>query len=195
MATVAIKSSFEFSRVFNKGRRFPGKYATLFFLAAPPLVRKSQRMAWKAAWKEAQGAAREAAQKDMHGAARGVVRKEAQGAARGATQKAAPAEISGFGVTASRKVGRSVRRNRLKRLVRESYRSLEPCVRTGCQFVFVLRPAQQAAAKTRRGSQRATASLLGLPGYAEIMKDVTGMLARAGAYTPPARAGARLADG
>jgi hypothetical protein len=85
-------------------------------------------------------------------------------------------------------VGKSVRRNRLKRLVKESYRSLEPHLRKGCKFVFVLKPPpQQAVAQAPCENHRAPASqasLRGLPSYADILGDVSEMLARAGAYVP-----------
>jgi ribonuclease P protein component len=44
-----------------------------------------------------------------------------------------------IGITASKKVGKSVRRNRLKRLVRENYRLYESSLCIGYYMVFVLR--------------------------------------------------------
>lgn len=44
-----------------------------------------------------------------------------------------------LGITAGKKIGKSVRRNRIKRLVRESYRLLEGTVKEGYDLVFVVR--------------------------------------------------------
>ena len=47
--------------------------------------------------------------------------------------------INCIGITASRKTGKSVKRNRLKRLVRENYRAYESFLLTGHYLVFVIR--------------------------------------------------------
>ncbi|MEN6314006.1 MAG: ribonuclease P protein component [Clostridiaceae bacterium] len=44
-----------------------------------------------------------------------------------------------LGITANKKVGKSVKRNRLKRLIRESYRFLEDFIPPGLDIVFVAR--------------------------------------------------------
>ncbi|HHW49141.1 MAG TPA: ribonuclease P protein component [Clostridiaceae bacterium] len=44
-----------------------------------------------------------------------------------------------LGITASRKVGKSVRRNRLKRLIRENYRAYEDFIKDGYDLVFIAR--------------------------------------------------------
>ena len=44
-----------------------------------------------------------------------------------------------LGISVSKKVGNSVVRHRIKRLVRESYRLHEACFRTGCDIVVIAR--------------------------------------------------------
>lgn len=44
-----------------------------------------------------------------------------------------------LGLTCGKAVGNAVRRNRAKRLMRESFRLLEPCLREGFDFVLVAR--------------------------------------------------------
>ncbi|MCL2146225.1 MAG: ribonuclease P protein component [Synergistaceae bacterium] len=48
-----------------------------------------------------------------------------------------------IGITTSKKIGKSVKRNRLKRLVRENYRAIESYLFPGYSLVFVLRNAEE----------------------------------------------------
>jgi ribonuclease P protein component len=47
--------------------------------------------------------------------------------------------INRLGITANKKVGKSVRRNRVKRLIRENYRFYEDSISGGYDIVFVAR--------------------------------------------------------
>jgi len=48
-------------------------------------------------------------------------------------------DINRIGITVSKKFGKSVKRNRIRRLIRENYRLLEPYVKKGYDLVFVAR--------------------------------------------------------
>ncbi|HJB26977.1 MAG TPA: ribonuclease P protein component [Firmicutes bacterium] len=47
--------------------------------------------------------------------------------------------ISRIGITTSKKIGNAVSRNRARRVIREAYRSMEPGLPGGWDFVFVAR--------------------------------------------------------
>jgi ribonuclease P protein component len=51
-------------------------------------------------------------------------------------------KINRLGITTSKKVGKSVTRNRFRRLVRESYRALEDFVKVGFDLVLVARRSE-----------------------------------------------------
>lgn len=55
---------------------------------------------------------------------------------------------SRMGVTASKKTGKAVERNRSRRVIKEAFRSLYPELRTGYDFVFVAR-GRTGKAKTQ----------------------------------------------
>jgi ribonuclease P protein component len=52
-------------------------------------------------------------------------------------------DINRLGITASKKIGKSVTRNRYRRLIRENYRLYENFVKAGNDFVFVARSSER----------------------------------------------------
>lgn len=50
-----------------------------------------------------------------------------------------------LGITVTRKIGKSVERNRLRRLIKENYRRLEEKIKTGLDIVIVARNTEDAA--------------------------------------------------
>jgi len=50
-----------------------------------------------------------------------------------------PDDINRIGVTASKKVRTAVLRNRMRRLLRESYRTHEPFIKTGYDMILMIR--------------------------------------------------------
>lgn len=67
-------------------------------------------------------------------------------------------EIHRLGITVSKKVGKSVKRNNLKRLIRENFRFVECSLKEWHDFVFVVRRNEQ------------------LPGFYEIGKEMKYLL-------------------
>ena len=70
--------------------------------------------------------------------------------------------VNRLGITASRKIGKSVKRNRVRRIIRESYRNLEEKVETGYDLVFVARVSDT------------------LPEYKEISREMGYLLGKSG---------------
>lgn len=63
-----------------------------------------------------------------------------------------------LGITVNKKVGKAVRRNRVRRLIRENYRFYEDFVLDGYDMVFVARTQEE------------------LPGYSDINKEMKFLL-------------------
>lgn len=74
--------------------------------------------------------------------------------------------VNRLGVSVSKKVGKSVVRNRIKRLIKESFRLGSSCIKVECGYdlVFIARKASNGK------------------GYAEINNSVKNLIRKAGLY-------------
>lgn len=72
-----------------------------------------------------------------------------------------------IGITTGKRFGNSVQRNRVKRLIRESYRQLAPAVKQGYDLVFMVRATGKAAVLPNRKMKAVY-----VPTFAEIDKEV-----------------------
>ena len=63
-----------------------------------------------------------------------------------------------LGITVSKKVGKSVKRNRIRRLIKENYRLVEDKIKHGFDIVFVVRSSED------------------MPGFFEIKKEMKYLL-------------------
>ena len=70
-----------------------------------------------------------------------------------------------IGITASKKVGDAVRRNRAKRVIRAAYTQLEPALPQGYDFIFVARSrtARCKMQPVREAMRQQIAALTGAP--------------------------------
>jgi len=73
-----------------------------------------------------------------------------------------PQSVNRLGVTSSRKVRGAVKRNRVKRLLRENYRLLEPELRGGYDLILMMKDLDP------------------LPDYSQIKKEMRSLFKRAG---------------
>ena len=73
-----------------------------------------------------------------------------------------PLDVNRLGVTGSRKIRGAVRRNRVKRLLRENYRLLEPELRGGFDLILMMKDLDP------------------LPDYSVVKKEMRSLFKRAG---------------
>jgi len=73
-----------------------------------------------------------------------------------------PQSVNRLGVTSSRKIRGAVKRNRVKRLLRENYRLLEPELRGGYDLILMMKDLDP------------------LPDYSQIEKEMRSLFKRAG---------------
>jgi ribonuclease P protein component len=91
------------------------------------------------------------------------------------------AGISRLGVSCSRQVGDAVVRNRMKRLVRESFRLLAPNIQSPCDMVVVVRRFRlNRKGRFLDGREGTKSEPRFLPGFKDILGDMEMALRRIG---------------
>jgi ribonuclease P protein component len=91
------------------------------------------------------------------------------------------AGVSRLGIICSKQVGDAVVRNRMKRLVRESFRLLAPNIESPCDMVVVVRRLRQSRQGRFADGREGTNSMPGLlPGFKDIFGDMEMALRRIG---------------
>ncbi|MEI8200271.1 MAG: ribonuclease P protein component [Eubacteriales bacterium] len=73
-----------------------------------------------------------------------------------------PPDVNRLGVTSSRKIRGAVKRNRVKRLLRENYRLIEPELRGGYDLILMMKPLDP------------------LPDYFQVKREMRSLFKRAG---------------
>jgi len=73
-------------------------------------------------------------------------------------------DINRLGVTSSRKIRGAVKRNRVKRLLRENYRLIEPELRGGSDLILMMKPLDP------------------LPDYFQVKREMRSLFKRAGLF-------------
>ena len=78
-----------------------------------------------------------------------------------------------MGISVGRKFGNSVQRNRIKRLIRESYRKILPGMKRGYDVVFMVRSGKKVAAAKNRKLKAEY-----VPSYNEIQSEMQKLIGK-----------------
>lgn len=89
---------------------------------------------------------------------------------------------SRLGISVGRKFGNSVQRNRFKRLVRECFRALRPCIDGSYDIIITAKPAERGALPGRK------LRALYEPTYDDIYRDFYRILRSLGLLKPAEKA-------
>lgn len=85
--------------------------------------------------------------------------------------------LSRLGISVGKKVGNSVQRSRVTRLIRESYRLTENNLKEGYDIVIAARPAKRGAEKPNRKIKA-----LSVPGFWDISNEVQRLMDKLGLF-------------